>query len=168
MNFLWDQFWPAVTAAVVFGVISGAFAFRRRRSLKRTLLLAAGVAATLLAGFAWVGPAGAGERFAAAVDREARQVLVNYEVTQFQARTQRAPVARTVLLSGPADDFQRGELVRIMKVVPGVANARWDGRKSGLPLVAEVELVALLSFGLGLVLAYLLELRRRSRAQWSW
>ena len=168
MNFLWDQFWPAVTAAVVIGVISGAFAFRRRRSPERTLILAGGVAATLLAGFAWVGPGGAGERFAAAVDREARQVLVNYEVTHLQARTQREPVARTVLLSGAADDFQRGELVRIMKVVPGVANARWDGRKSGLPLLAEVELAALLSFGLGLLLAYLLELRRRSRAQWSW
>lgn len=168
MNFLWDQFWPAITAAVVIGVISGAFAFRRRRSRRRTLTLAAGVAATLLAGFFWVGPAGAGERFAAAVDREARQVLVNYEVTHLQASTQRDPLARTVLLSGPADDFQRGELVRIMKVVPGVANARWDGRKSGLPLLAEVELVALLSFGLGLLLAYLLELRRRSRAQWSW
>lgn len=168
MNFLWDQFWPSVTAAVVIGVISGAFAFRIRRSAKRTLILSAGIAATLLAGFAWVGPAGAGERFAAAVDREAKQVLVNYEVTQFQARTQREPVARAVLLSGPADDFQRAELVRIMKVVPGVANARWDGRKSNLPLIAEVELAALLSFGLGLLLAYLLELRRRSRAQWSW
>ena len=168
MNFLWDQFWPAVTAAVVIGVISGAFAFRGRRSGRRTLVLAAGVAATLLAGFTWVGPAGAGERFAAAVDREARQVLVNYEVTHLEAHTQRAPVARTVLLSGPADDFQRGELVRIMKVVPGVTNARWDGRKSGLPLIAEVELAALLSFGIGLLLAYLLELRRRSRAQWSW
>ena len=73
MNFLWDQFWPAVTAAVVIGVIFGALAFRRRRSLRRTLILAAGVAATLLAGFAWVGLAGAGERFASAVDREARQ-----------------------------------------------------------------------------------------------
>lgn len=166
MNFLWDHFWPAVTAAVLIGVISGAFAFRKRRS--RALLLAAGAAATLLVGFAWVGPAGAGERFAAAVDREARQVLVNYEVPQFQARTQREPVARTILLSGPADDFQRGELIRIMKVIPGVANARWDGRKSGLPLIAEVELAALLSFGIGLLLAYLLELRRRSRAQWSW
>lgn len=168
MNFLWDQFWPAVTAAVVLGVIAGALAFRRRRSRRRALILAAGIAATLLAGFFWVGPAGAGERFAAAVDREAAQALVNYEMTQVQARTQREPVARTVMLSGQADDFQRGELVRIMKVVPGVANARWDGRKSGLPLIAEVELAALLSFGLGLVLAYLLELRRRSRAQWSW
>ena len=33
---------------------------------------------------------------------------------------------------------------------------------------AEVELAALISFGLGLLLAYLLELRRRYNAQWSW
>jgi hypothetical protein len=37
-----------------------------------------------------------------------------------------------------------------------------------LPLLVEAELAALISFGIGLVLAYLLELRRRSRAQWSW
>jgi len=35
-------------------------------------------------------------------------------------------------------------------------------------LLAEVELAALISFGLGLLLAYLIELRRRYNAQWSW
>ena len=32
-----------------------------------------------------------------------------------------------------------------------------------LPLLAEAELLALLGFGLGLLLTYLLELRRRAR-----
>lgn len=167
MNFLWDQFWPAVTAAIVIGVIAGSYAFRQKLSRNRNLALLGGVAAMLLAAFLWVGPAGGGERFADAVDRQAQQVLVNYEVPQFQARVQRDPLARTVLLSGPADDFQRGELARIMEVVPGVAKATW-GSKAGLPLLLEVELAALVSFSLGLLLAYLLELRRRSRAQWSW
>lgn len=168
MNFLWDQFWPAVTAAVVIGVIAGAYGFRNRPVRMRNLALLAGFALTLLAGFIWVGPAGAGERFAAAVEQQARQVLVNYEMTQVQVRVQRSPLARTVILSGPADDFQRAGLVRIMEIVPGVATARWTDEKSGLPLLVEVELAALLSFGLGLLLAYLLELRRRHRAQWSW
>jgi hypothetical protein len=35
-------------------------------------------------------------------------------------------------------------------------------------LLLEVELAGLVSFGVGLVLAYLLELRRRSNAQWRW
>lgn len=168
MNFLWDQFWPAVTAAVVIGVIAGTYAFRLKRPKRDYWLgLAGGIVATLLAAFLWVGPAGAGERFATAVEAEAQQVLVNYEMTQDRARVQRDPLARTVLLSGPADDFQRGELARIMEVVPGVANATW-GKSAGLPLIVEVELAALVSFSLGLLLAYLLELRRRSRAQWSW
>jgi len=33
---------------------------------------------------------------------------------------------RTMVLSGPADPFQRSELVRIMGEVPGVAAVRWD------------------------------------------
>jgi hypothetical protein len=89
-------------------------------------------------------------------------------MTQLQAHVQRSPLARTVILSGPADDFQRRELARIMEVVPGVANARWNNGRSGLPLLAEVELAALAGFGFGLLLAYLLELRRRYRAQWRW
>jgi hypothetical protein len=82
----------------------------------------------------------------------------------------RDPVKRTLILSGPADNFQRAELVRILNYVPGVGNVRWaDSPKTfTLPLLLEAVLAALISFGIGLVLAYLLELRRRSRAQWSW
>ena len=168
MNVLWDHFWPVVTASIVIGVVTGAYAFRKRPLRARNMALLAGALITLLAGFVWLGPAGGGERFAVAVEGQARQVLVNYEMTQVRARVQRSPLARTVLLTGPADDFQRGELVRIMEIVPGVAKARWGEGTAGLPLLADVELAALVSFGLGLLLAYLLELRRRSRAQWRW
>ena len=37
-----------------------------------------------------------------------------------------------------------------------------------IPLVAEVGLGILAAFGLGTLLAYLLELRRRARVDWRW
>jgi len=91
-------------------------------------------------------------------------------MTQVQGHLERSPIKRTLVLSGPADDFQRSELVRIMDDVPGVASVRWSDMQSSfaLPLFVEAELAALICFGLGLLLAYLLELRRRYRAQWSW
>jgi hypothetical protein len=169
MNALWDFYWPAITFALVVGAITGSIAFRGPgRAGRRNIALGIGVAGALAGAALWHGVGGAGERFAATVEQQARQVLVNYEMTGVQARVQRSPLARTVILSGPADDFQRRELARIMEIVPGVATARWDRRSSGLPLLAEVELGALAGFGLGLLLAYLLELRRRYRAQWRW
>jgi hypothetical protein len=169
MNAFWDYYWPAITFALVVGAITGSIAFRDpARAARRNLALGIGAAGALAAAALWHGVGGAGDRFAAMIEQQARQVLVNYEVTQFQARVQRSPLARTVILSGPADDFQRRELARIMEIVPGVGDARWDRRSSGLPLLAEVELAALAGFGLGLLLAFLLELRRRYRAQWRW
>ncbi len=168
MNLLWDLYWPVIVLAAVAGVIAGAFGFRRKR--RGRLALLAGITVTLLAAWIWHGPTGTGERFADTVERRTRQVLVDWEMAPVQAAVERAPLSRTLILSGPADDFQRAELVRILNYVPGVANVRWadSPRRFSLPMVAEVELAALVSFGIGLVLAYLLELRRRSRAQWSW
>ena len=179
MNLLWDIYWPVLTAAIVLGVNAGAIAFRKRPAQKhskanwprrRVLVLTGGIALALGFGALWHGPIGKGERFAAEIDRQAQQVVVNYEMQPVRAAAARNPIQRTVLLSGPADDFQRPELARIMEVIPGVARARWTDSPAGfsLPLLLELELAALISFGLGLLLAYLLELRRRSNAQWRW
>jgi hypothetical protein len=73
-----------------------------------------------------------------------------------------------VLLSGPADDFQRTELVRLIDQVPGVAGAAWSPRGARVPLIAEGAGVAVLGFLFGLLVAYLVELRRRYNAQWNW
>jgi hypothetical protein len=167
MNLLWDLYWPLITAALIIGVIAGAVAFRRR---KRSPALAAGLGAVLILGWAWYDPAGAGEKFASSVERQTRQVLIDFEMAQVSARIERDPLRRTLVLSGPADDFQRGELVRILDEVPGVLNVHWSNSpaRSALPILLEVELAALVSFGLGLLLSYLLELRRRFNAQWRW
>ena len=37
-----------------------------------------------------------------------------------------------------------------------------------MPLVAEACLLSLVGFSLGLLLAYLIELRRRANAEWRW
>jgi hypothetical protein len=179
MNLFWDVYWPLLTTAVVVGVIAGSAGFRatathhpKTRALRRrgVLSVAAGALFVLALGGIWHGPVGAGDRLADTVDRTSRKVLDDWEMTRVQGHVERGPITRTLVLSGPADDFQRSELVRIMDDVPGVASVRWAGLESraALPLLAEAELAGLICFGLGLLLAYLLELRRRYRAQWSW
>jgi len=168
MSLLWDLYWPVVVAAAVAGVIAGAFGFRRKRRGRRAL--AAGLAVILAAAWLWHGPLGAGSKFASAAERQTRQVLVDFEMAPVQAVVERSPVTRTLVLNGPADDFQRAELVRILNDVVGIGAVHWTDRPAPfmLPLLLEVELAALLGFGFGLLLAFLLELRRRSNAQWSW
>ena len=134
--------------------------------INRNMALALGVGATLAATFLWHGPAGAGERFAHAIDCQMRATLDHYEMPAVTARTQRAPLTRRLMLDGPADDFQRGEIKRISLTVPGVAAAHWAGRRApprALPLVAEAMLMALACFAIGVVLAYIAALRRRAR-----
>jgi hypothetical protein len=168
MNLLWDLYWPLIVAAAVAGVIAGAYGFRRRK--KGRVALAAGLAAVVALAWLWHGPMGAGARFAAAAEQQTRQVLVDFEMAPVRAVVERSPLSRTLVLNGPADDFQRAELVRILNDVRGIGSVHWADQPAPfmLPLLLEVELAALISFGLGLLMAYLLELRRRSNAQWSW
>ena len=74
----------------------------------------------------WHGPLGAGEKLARKAEASARATLDHYEMPMIQARMQRRPLARRLLLSGPADDFQRAELARILDDTPGVLEVRWD------------------------------------------
>jgi hypothetical protein len=164
MSTWWDYFWPAVGAGLLIGTLAGLFAFRRTRQL---IPIALAAALTLVAAALWHGPLGAGDRFAAKVERNAHQALVYYEMTSVNARLRRDPLTRTLALTGQADDFQRGELVRVLSQLPGVNNVTWS-RARGLPLIVEGALAALAGFLLGLALAYLVELRRRHNAQWKW
>ncbi len=134
--------------------------------MNRLMIFALGIVATLAAAALWQGPAGAGERMAWRGEQLARRTLDHYEMTGVQARFERGPLTRRLLLSGTADEFQRGELVRIMPGIPGVAEARWRDAASRtlvLPLMIEAMLLALAGFSLGLLIAYLFELRRRAK-----
>lgn len=166
MNALWTYFWPAFCAGAAAGVISAAIGFRR--DAKRRMVLAAGFAASILLAAAWHGPLGGADRFSAKVNKGIRATLAYYEVTQVDAHLERNPLTRRILLSGPADDFQRSELVRLMDELPGVSGATWSPDGGGMPLIAQGAMVSVLGFLLGLSLAYLVELRRRYNAQWNW
>jgi membrane associated rhomboid family serine protease len=164
MNALWSYFWPLFAGGLLIGAICGSIAFRRRKSF--ALLI--GAVLTVAAAGLWSGPLGAADRLAQRVERDARATLVNNEIPEVTSQLQRGPLTRRLLLSGPANDFQRRELVRIMNQIPGVASAGWDGKRSGVPLIGESAAVAILGFLLGLLVAYLVELRRRYNLQWNW
>jgi hypothetical protein len=163
MSPLWTYFWPVFAFGLALGFVGGVFGLRRKRRWIWTaaVVLAIGGAAV------WHGPLGAAERFAAAVDASARQTLVDYEMTQVTAHLHRAPLTRRLILSGQADDFQQSELVRILSDLPGVSSATWSS-SGGMPLLLQAGIVSIAGLLAGLLIAYLIELRRRYNAQWKW
>jgi hypothetical protein len=92
---------------------------------RRTIFLI-GLAAVLGLTALWHGPLGAGDRLANHAESQARRTLDRYEMPMIQAKLQRGPLSRRLILTGPADDFQRSELVRILDETPGVLDVRWD------------------------------------------
>jgi hypothetical protein len=94
--------------------------------MNRAAILLAGIGAVGVATWLWHDPLGAGDRSATAVDGRARAMLDKYEMIHVQARMRRAPLTRQVMLSGPADDFQRSEIERLVEAQPGVADASWS------------------------------------------
>lgn len=188
MRLLWDYYWPVVAVGLVIGVIAGMLAFgplrmrvrggaegeqaahRKARLIRRLSIPFGGVAVLILTAL-WHGPLGTADRFQTQVEAAVRFTLVDWEMSQVQGRLEQGLLSRTIVLSGPADDFQRRELAAIIGAVPGVSDARWTERPRssfGLPLLAEVELWSLAGFGLGLLLAWFIEMRRRARAEWRW
>ena len=167
MNALWSFFWPAFAAGLIVGGLTGTIAYRRAN--KRAIALMAGLALAMLLAALWHGPLGGADRFARRVQRGVNETLVYYEMKQVTGHLHRGPLTRRVLLSGTADDFQRSELVRYMNEIPGVSGTSWSANDGGgAPLILEAIGVAVLGFLFGLLLAYLVELRRRYNAQWNW
>jgi len=164
MNTLWTYFWPIICVGLLAGGLGGLFGFRRQR--RRPLIIAGFVA--LAAAASWHGPLGAADRFTTKIERQARQALDYYEMTKVTAHLHRGPLTRRLILSGPADDFQTSELARLLGQLPGVSSVSWSDRDGGIPMIAEGELAAILGFLGGLLIAYLIELRRRYNAQWTW
>ncbi|MFL6855275.1 MAG: hypothetical protein ACJ8D3_07490 [Sphingomicrobium sp.] len=94
--------------------------------MSRRNILLIGVAAVIGFTSLWHGPLGAGERMVRHIETQARRQLDHDEMYMIQAKVQRRPLARRLILSGPADDFQRSELRRRLDAVPGVLDVRWD------------------------------------------
>jgi hypothetical protein len=93
--------------------------------IDRRFILLLGVGATMAATALWHGPLGAANRFSGRIEQTARRTLDHYELPAIRARVEHGPLTRRVILSGPADDFQQAELVRIMGNIPGVGDVRW-------------------------------------------
>jgi hypothetical protein len=185
MTTFWSYFLPLAAAGLVIGGIAGTYGFHMSRAMAKAKLageaidcdegrrrmwlsLAAGLLASLAATGLWYGPMGASRVLMHHVERDARITLDNYEMLQVGAYLHRKPLSRRLILYGPADDFQRSELARILGLIPGVREVRWSDKGGGMPLIVESAAVAILGFLLGLLLAYLVELRRRFNAQWNW
>jgi hypothetical protein len=185
MSVLWSYFWPCFGAGLLCGVVAGIFAFRAPRvstkatqdeiaaalahwSRRRKASMICGVIAAFIAASLWHGPLGAGDRLANELERNARQTLVaNDAPAGLTVRIHHGPLTRQLILSGPGDDFQRAEAARLLSEVPGVSDADWTN-SAGIPLIVEGVAAALVGFLLGLLLAYLVELRRRHNSQWNW
>ena len=165
MNAFWSYFWPCFAVGLIVGGFAGSIAFRRRS--RRNGALAVGVVVSLALAALWHGPLGGAGRFEAAVQRGIHQTLVHYEMTQVSAHLHHGPLTRRVMLSGPADDFQRQGLVEFMNQIPGVSSSTWTS-DAGMPLIVEAFGVAVVGFLFGLLLAYLAELHRRHNSQWNW
>ena len=133
--------------------------------MRPNVALSLGLGATLASAVLWHGPGGAADRFVTRSERDARQMLDYFEMNQVTARIQRDPVARRLFYAGPADDFQRAELVRLGEDLPGIGEARWSPSRNGLtyplPLIVEAVALALLSFLLGLTAAAIAWYARR-------
>jgi hypothetical protein len=184
MNAWWSYFWPVFCAGLIFGAIAGVGTFRVRivrlkdrpgePSLvppprrRQVTFVVAGAVAAIAVTVLWHGPLGAADRFSSQVERSVRQTLDSWEMTQVQGQLHHGPLTRRIVLSGPADDFQRGKLMEYIGNIPGVSSARWSAEGRGPPLIAEGIAAAVLGFLLGLLLAYVVELRRRYNAQWNW
>jgi len=175
MNAFWSFFWPLLGFGLLAGVIAGLIGYRRRPGMllidyvrRRARVPIAGGVVCVLGALLWMGPLGAADRFVTEVNREVRASLVYNEMTMMQAHLHRQPLTRDVALSGPADDFQRGALAEALGNLPGVHDASWGDASGGVPLVLEAAIAVLLGYAIGLVIAYVVELRRRYSAEWSW
>ncbi len=131
-----------------------------------------GLAAALLVGWLNHGPLGGGARLLDALQAHAELRVRHAAVPGVRVEMDRAPMSRTAILSGPADDFQRDGirgypgLTERVATVPGIAAVRWaEGhRGSGrawLPLLGETLIHSLLAFLIGLGLGRLVFGRRK-------
>ncbi|MBA3667124.1 MAG: hypothetical protein H0W65_05320 [Sphingomonas sp.] len=100
--------------------------------MNRLSIFAIGIAATLGVAALWHA-LGAGDRFAQRAELISRRTLDYYELPQVGAQLERHPMARRLILSGPANDFQHTELVRVLDQVPGVIEVRWDPASPVIP-----------------------------------
>ena len=141
--------------------------------MPRKAKLLIGLAAVLVMGWIWHGPAGRGQAYASLLEARSRAIIAPTELEAIEVRFGRNPITRTATLSGPADEVQREGLGSLwglndyVRSVPGVAGVRWadePGKGGGIPMLAETLGLLALAYALGLALGALLFGRRRRQS----
>jgi hypothetical protein len=93
-----------------------------------------GLAAALLAGWVSHGPLGRGEAFVEQLDSAMQPLVPGFNVPGVTATMQRDPLARTAILTGPADCFQRRGLGSLRGIdgrvltIPGMGRVEWSNQ----------------------------------------
>jgi hypothetical protein len=125
--------------------------------MSSTVKFLIGLAATILMGWAWHGPAGNGARLIDGLEKGARAAVAETELAGITVAMDRAPLARNANLSGEADDVQREGLGSGLGVsdyvrdVDGIARVRWSDEPpaGGLPLLAELLILLVIAYLIG-------------------
>lgn len=104
--------------------------------MSKGLKFLAGLSAALAVGLASHGPLGRGEALIDDLDASLRRVVAEAEIPGLTGRMQREPLARTAILSGPTNRFQRegqGSLPGLdeqVLAVRGIARVEWTNPPS--------------------------------------
>jgi hypothetical protein len=141
--------------------------FRKKGIVMPPLLKATiGLLLALLAAWASHGPLGRGETLVDRLESEARAAVAEEDLPGISVRLDRRPLARSAVLSGPANDFQRNGmgsapgLTGKVEAVEGIGGVRWADQpvrsRGTLPLLAETMILAALAYLIGLGLGWLL------------
>ena len=124
-----------------------------------------GLAAVLIMGFVGHGPLGNGARMIDALEAQARTAAAQGELPGIEVNMARDPLARSAVISGPANDLQReglGEtgmgIKDYVRQIEGISGVRWSDEPdaAGLPLLAEILILIALAYLIGVGAARLL------------
>jgi hypothetical protein len=137
--------------------------------MSRTVKFLIGLAAALLVGWIWHGPAGQGERLANRIEADARNLVNQARLPGMSVRIERDPLRRDLVVSGEANDLQREGLgsqngvMDYARATEGAGRVRWDDEPArfSLPLIAETLGVAAIAYLLGALLGALFFNRRQ-------
>jgi hypothetical protein len=138
--------------------------------MSRKVKFLIGLAAVMLLGWLYHGPLGNGERLVGQLEAQARTAVAGAEVPGVTVTLPRDPLARTAILSGPANDLQRNGmgsqkgLNGMVAEVEGISGVRWSDDGDGarvIPLLLETLATLLLAYLVGLALAWLLFGRKK-------
>lgn len=93
-----------------------------------------GLAATVASSWVFHEPLGYGRRLVDEMDRKVQYVVRKQDVPGVAAAFERSPLSRDLVLSGPADDFQRlGFIDLIRNSVEGVRDISWTAASPANP-----------------------------------